>query len=53
MNNNVIEDLARGSVEAYNLGIKIEQERIVKLIAGLAVVNPAIAELIPLIKKGA
>ena len=53
MNNNVIEDLAKGSVEAYNLGIKIEQERIVKLIAGLAVVNPVIAELIPLIKKGA
>lgn len=52
MNNNVIEDLAKGSVEAFNLGIKVEQERIVKLIADLAVVNPMIAELIPFIKRG-
>lgn len=49
--NNVIEDLAKGSVEAFNLGMKVEQERIVKLIADLAVVNPVIAELIPLIKR--
>jgi hypothetical protein len=52
MNKSVIEDLARGSVEAFNLGIKVEQERIVKLIADLAIVNPAIAELIVFIKKG-
>lgn len=51
MMNNVIEDLAKGSVEAFNLGMKVEQERIVKLIADLAVVNPVIAELIPLIKR--
>lgn len=51
MNNNLIEDLAKGSIEAFNLGVKVEQERIVKLIADLAVVNPLIAELIPLIKK--
>lgn len=52
MNNNLIEDLAKGSVEAFNLGIKVEQDRIVKLIADLAIVNPVIAELITLIKKG-
>ena len=52
MNNNVIDDLAKGAVEAFNLGVKVEQERIIKLIADLAVVNPLIAELIPFIKKG-
>jgi hypothetical protein len=52
MNKNVIDVMAKGSVEAFNLGVKIEQERIVKLIADLAIVNPMIAELITIIKKG-
>jgi ABC-type Fe3+-siderophore transport system permease subunit len=51
MNTNVIDVMAKGSVEAFNLGVKVEQERIVKLIADLAVVNPMIAELITIIKK--
>jgi hypothetical protein len=52
MNTDVIDVMAKGAVEAFNLGVKVEQERIVKLIADLAVVNPLIAELIPVIKKG-
>jgi hypothetical protein len=52
MNKSVIDVMAKGSIDAFNLGIKVEQERIVKLIADLAIVNPAIAELIVIIKKG-
>jgi hypothetical protein len=51
MNKDVIDVMAKGAVEAFNLGVKVEQERIVKLIGGLAVVNPAIAELITFIKN--
>lgn len=52
MNKDIIEDLAKGSVQAFNLGVQVERERIVKLIADLSVANPEIAELIPFIKKG-
>lgn len=49
MNKNVIEDLAKGSVEAFNLGINVERDRIIKLIEAFAVVNPSLRGLIGLI----
>ena len=32
MNKNIVDDLARGSVEAFNLGIQVERERIIALL---------------------
>lgn len=32
MNTNVIDDLAKGSVEAFNLGVQVERERIIQIL---------------------